>query len=1209
MFWNIFTFELNYRMRRIATWAYFLLFFIFIFLAFASGNTPAREKVLHDGPHNLMLTNIFFSMVMILTASAVMGVPMYRDLEHGTRNWLFSYPLKERDYFWGRFWGSFVVVLFIGSAIVLGSFLGSKMAPFFGMESPERYGNFGFFHYLKPFLLYAVPNLMICSAIFFALVALTKNQKVLYASGMLLFVFYLLTAVLMQDLENQKILQWTDIFALNLSNYITKYWTPFEKNTLMMPYAGEFLVNRILFLGLAWAMLLFAFFKFKFSTFAIPLSRKRKVKNEENEVLLKTAPIVQVDFDKKNSRRNFWNLAKIEFLNVYRDNYFRVILLGAVIFLIIDFYAGFTNQGVKSRPITTDLLALKNWDYTLFMYIILIFFSGEAIHREKTYKFNIINDALPVSNRSLIFSKFVGISGIALLLCLVPIVVGVLYQTLKGHFDYQLGRWFAEMVIITFPNLMVLMLLAFFIHLLVNNKWAAHGITVSVFLLMWVLRAFAEMDFNLLFYSYMPDYKWSDMNGIGHFVQPIFWFTSYWLLLGLLLLLIGTLFFVRGIPGSFKERLKIAGSRFNGKLKLMSVALLLGFLGIGAYIYHNTNFVNHYMTVAEGRMQKAEYEKVLKKYEFIAQPRIVGVDMTTDIYPKDRRMLSKAIWTVYNRSGVPIDSLHISYSDNVDFDLKFNGEKLSYTYPLQFEHSKLTFFRKGKKPYPYRIYRLSKQMMPGDSAIVEINSDYHFKGFVNKGFGRELVYNGTFTAPQISIGYARGDELDSDNYRKKYGLNKKEVDWPAVTDSVAVNTAYFTPNQDYVKFNAVVSTTDDQIAIAPGYVNKTWKKDGRIYYHFVQDQPILDFYTFVSADFEVRTEKIMAAGKPVNLEVYYHKGHDYNIDRILAAYSDGIKLFSEWYGPFQFRQMRAIEFPNYAGFAQSFTNTVPITEGGGWLSDFSNPNSFDYLYWLTAHELAHQWFGHQVTPSRTQGANMISESLAEFTALQLTEEKYGKDNMKRFLREELDNYLMGRSSEARFERTLIDANAPYVWYQKGSLALYGHEDLIGRPAMVKAIRAFRDEFEPRKGPPYATSHDLYRHIEANTPPQYRYFLEDSWKKIVLYENRAISAAAKDMGNGEYEVTLKFSASKLQVDKEGKEHKAAMSDFIDIGIFASETKDKNGRRKTNPLYLKKHQLKAGEQTVKIKVKGKPVKAGIDPYNKLIDRIPDDNTLDF
>ena len=216
--------------------------------------------------------------------------------------------------------------------------------------------------------------------------------------------------------------------------------------------------------------------------------------------------------------------------------------------------------------------------------------------------------------------------------------------------------------------------------------------------------------------------------------------------------------------------------------------------------------------------------------------------------------------------------------------------------------------------------------------------------------------------------------------------------------------------------------------------------------------------------------------------------------------------------------------------------------------------------------------------------------------------------MKRFLKEELDRYLSGRAQESKKENTFINCNKPYQWYYKGSLILYGLRDLIGDKPLNDALRAFRDSFALKENPPFPGSDDLYAFIQKNTPDSLKYYLSDTWEKITLYDNRFKSAKAKKLSNNEYEVTIDISSTKFYADSTGKESATKMNDYIDIGIFADESTDKNGRKQTNPLSIQKYRLTEGAKTFSIMVKGKPVKAGIDPYNKLIDRIPDDNIGD-
>ena len=65
----------------------------------------------------------------------------------------------------------------------------------------------------------------------------------------------------------------------------------------------------------------------------------------------------------------------------------------------------------------------------------------------------------------------------------------------------------------------------------------------------------------------------------------------------------------------------------------------------------------------------------------------------------------------------------------------------------------------------------------------------------------------------------------------------------------------------------------------------------------------------------------------------------------------------------------------------------------------------------------------------------------------------------------------------------------------------------------------------------------------------------------------------------------------------------MDDVIEIGVFAPGS----GGALGEPLYLKRHRIRSGTQTITITVPKEPARAGIDPYRKLIDRDGRDNVV--
>ena len=233
-------------------------------------------------------------------------------------------------------------------------------------------------------------------------------------------------------------------------------------------------------------------------------------------------------------------------------------------------------------------------------------------------------------------------------------------------------------------------------------------------------------------------------------------------------------------------------------------------------------------------------------------------------------------------------------------------------------------------------------------------------------------------------------------------------------------TNLFTPHSDWISYHTTVSTSDDQIALSPGYLTRDWHANGRHYFSYdMGDVKTLDFFAYVSARYDVKREMYQGAANPIAIEVYHTAAHTYDVDDMIDASKAGLAYYEKNFSPFQFRQYRILEFPRYRTFAQSFPNTIPFSEGIGFIGRVEKPTDIDFTYFVTAHELGHQWWAHQLIGGRVEGSNMMSETLAEYSALMVMQQKYGRDNMHRFLKHELDRYLRGRAGEIRRERPVV----------------------------------------------------------------------------------------------------------------------------------------------------------------------------------------------
>ncbi len=1204
MFSEIFFFELKYRLKRPATWAYFGILFVFALFLSIGGLTGGSEKVFVNAPASIASNLNTVSIFAIMLASAIMGVPVYRDIEHGTQNYFFSYPISEKGYILGRFFGSMATLFLVSLGLIFGLMIGYMIGPYAGFETPERYTSFNFWHFLQPAMLYYWSNLFFSGCIFFALVALTKRIMLAYAGGAILFIVYLVTLTLTQDIENKDLVSLMDPFGLGAMGNLTQYWTPEEQNNLTVPLTGMLFWNRLLWVGLGILIFIGTLFRFDFQRFLDKKLGNKKKSSIEKEgfsqsVLTKIPQVSQV-FSGASNFRLLFSLAWMEFRNITKDLFFKAILIAGLLFLFFDGWFGSPTYGTPMLPMTYFMLEVKDFTYIILIFILIVFMTGEVLHRERGVKYEQIYGALPIPNWVIYGSKFLALVFISFVLVNMIMVSGVLNQVLKGYFNFEFDKYFLDLYIIEFPKYISYVMLAFFVHSLVGKKILGHVITIAIWAGLFAINSLADVGYNMFLYSYSPGYTISDMNGFGHFLKGQNWFRLYWLGFGLILTLIGLLFWKRGTDSGSKSRLQEAKERFGGKVKLAMLIGVVVWLGAGAFVYYNVSILNTYTKPDDNRELSANYEKTLSKYNYINQPKFIDVKVDVDLVPEARYASMAGEFTMVNKGKTKIDSLHINWG----------AEGLLKRELLKLEVNGIPLIEgKVYEDFGYKLYALPKAMMPGDTTLMELSIKKGYKGFPNEGSGSDIVYNGTFLNNNFfpSFGYSLQGELTSDKYRKEYELSEKDYVAPSQDDEWGLSNLLFNDDADYVTFEGTVSTAPDQIAIMPGYLQKEWEENGRKYYRYKMEGEMDYFFNVSSAKYEVYKEDWKGKnGDKVAIEIFHHPTHDYNVKRFAKAVRHSMDYFTENYGPYQYRQMRIIEFPRYQGFAQSFPNTVPYSESFGWVGDFSDPSDTDYAYMVTSHEVAHQWWGHQITPSATRGANQISESMAEYSSLMVMKKEYGVDAMQKFLKQELDSYLRGRAGESKFEKTLLNNDTQaYVWYQKGGLILYALQDYIGEKQLNNGFKTFIDSAAFRPKAPFATSNEWYGYIKSVTPDSLHYYLEDSFEKITLYNNKVNEATYTALDNGRYKVDVEVQSAKNYYDGNGKDLGAPEKlNLLEIAVFQNDTVI-NGMTKKVPLILEKKWVKPGKTTFSFTTDKEPVKAGIDPYNKMIDRIPDDN----
>ena len=629
----------------------------------------------------------------------------------------------------------------------------------------------------------------------------------------------------------------------------------------------------------------------------------------------------------------------------------------------------------------------------------------------------------------------------------------------------------------------------------------------------------------------------------------------------------------------------------------MTISLLV-FLLSGGFIYYNTCVLNKNTSASAEEKSQADFEKKYKHFSKTQQPRIVSANWTADIFPEERGVKMTGYYILKNKSKRNVDSIIV----NLNTEIHINEFKFERVATKVIDDKEKGFY----------VYKLSEPLKPGDSLKFNMSLEHFPKGFKSSSAGTAIVYNGSFFNSELlpSFGYNEQMELSESAARKKYDLPKKER-MAKVTDSLARMNTYIGNDADWINFECTVSTSGDQTAIAPGYLIKQWTENGRNYFHYKMDCKILNFYCFLSARYEVKRDKWTnpSTGKDVAIEIYYNKGHEYNLDRMIKGIKKSLDYYTKNFSPYQHRQVRILEFPRYATFAQSFPNTIPFSEGIGFIAKVNDadPLSIDYPFYVTAHEVGHQWWAHQVIGGNVQGSTLMSETMAQYSALMVMEKEFGKPAMKKFLKYEMRNYLRGRTLEGKKELPLmLCENQQYIHYNKGSIIMYALKDYIGEDSLNAALRKYIKKVAYQE-PPYTNSIEFISYLRAATPDSLKYIINDMFETITMYENKTTKCSYTKTKDGKYSVKISVESKKFRADSLGKMKEILVADWVDIGVFGS--KEVNGKKTDTELYLQKRKITKDKMDFEIIVNELPVKVGIDPYNKLIDRTPDNNTKSF
>ncbi|MEK6325648.1 MAG: M1 family aminopeptidase [Acidobacteriota bacterium] len=1173
-------FEIRYQLRSPFFLGALLMFALIHFLTITGTgiHLDISNQVPINSAYAILQTELVLFIFGMLPIVAFVTTAITRDFEHATASLVFVTPISPKNFVLGRFLGALSLALLIGLAGLLGTMIGTFMP----WLDQAHIAAFSLLPWAYIFLVVILPSTLVLCAIFFSVAALTRSVALTYAAAMAFFVADVLLN-LYAKLETGTWAALADPSARLTVAADTRYWTVAELNTNIP--LGLLPQNRLLWLTVALLALLLTLLRFR-----LDLAEQAPFRFERRTHGAATAqrtpqPAIQKitpapSFSPQASFAQFVSQLKMDLSSVFKSPLIYIILALGITTMIGEFQGNVSQVGLDTPlyPLTSLMLPFLSFGMLQYILLIGLYYSAELIHRERASGIGEIINASPFPDWLMILSKTAAMCLVVNALMLVAVGALMALQTAAGYTNFQPGLYLQSAFIYNGIYYCMLCILAVVIQAISPNKWMGMLLTLGVYIALLSLEA---LGFDHVLYNFsIPNVVYSDMNGFGHFKTPVFSLIAYWGAFCVLLIIAGHLLYPRGNYSAVRERLRDARTRLGAGVRLTAGLAAIAFIGIGGWIFYNTNILNEYLTPDERLQRKADYEKAYGRHENAPTPSYDRIDMAIDIFPEERRLESRGSATLGNHKKAPISEFVVS----VNPVLRVNE--------IAVENATLV---QSDTAQGFYLYRLNTALAPGATVKMTWNVTRRNEGFVATNPDNELVTNGTFvnTFGGMPIPGYDGDRRITDNtLRLKYGLppapRVPALGDPAYLDRIAYGI------DSRTEFEIVLSTSADQIAVASGVLQKEWQQGGRRYFHYKAEEPVLPNFCFTSARYEVARDR----WNDVALEIYYDPKHPFNIAAMMATAKRALEFFSTEFAPYQYSYFRILEYPRYRTAAKFHPGIVPYSEAIGFVTDLRENENADYG---VIHELGHMWWGDRIIGAQMQGRQMLNETMTEYATLMLFKEYYPPVYANRLARVKLDGYLNARSSENEAELPVMyTENQGYLRY-KGPLALYALQDIIGRDKVHQALRNFLDDYSFQTAP-CPTSRDLVNALRAEAGPEYQELITDLFERIVLYDLQVDAASAREIDGG-YEVTIEVTARQFEANGRGEETEVPLDTWFDVAFFPETIEALEG---VTPLYIEKHRLRSGMQILTVRTTERPGIVALDPFHKRIERSAANNS---
>lgn len=1166
---RIFRFELKYHFSQTVFRISLLLFFVLGMIAVRGG---FGTDVYKNSPYVIMNVIGLVSLCTIFSGTLFCANVVLRDKTYRLESMLFTTSISKTAYFTTRFAGLFLSVLMTLVFTSLGMFVGSLLLP------SSELGDFNLLYYVYTIATTGVPNVLLCCTVLFSAAVLTSNIRLVYASGVLLYVFYWAGSMLGNSplLANSDPLNApgdlaliADPFGLSIFFSETKQWTFQQKNSMLLMLKGNFLINRLVWIGVSLVVLLITFRSLRFE---LKQQGGGRPKSKSPEAV---SPVAYKSVNVSVSGlsylvRAFISQWRLETAALFKHIPFMVMMIVWVFMYAVELKDSLFGGIYSIRSYPDASIIIEQFAVIRPALVLIIFYAAELVWRERSANIHSLIYSSPVKNVTQWGAKISCLAILIIFVITANIGIGIAMQSVSGYYEPDVLRYLQLYYYCGFPLLLFAVLMLFIVTL-ITNKYL--GILIAV--LIAALVIFSQrlgIEHYLLRFASVPELFYTAMNGVGSNKGSFNWYMFYWSGFAIVLSVISIGLWQNTRSTGFKQRLL----QWRKQIDVRTVSFLFAGLIIwavsGGWIYHQTNDIGNYKNRQDYRQWQISYEKKYKSKTLSVQPVIISVKTDIDLYPAEQRYTVKGVYQLKNESDSFIRSVWLGTDPSITLaSITIPGAKL-----IQHDRS-----------FGQYEYALAEPLQPGDTFTISFSLNIVRSGFTRFDVENNVSDNGTYVELEKFLPYfGYNDRFESDDK-----MLRRENDLPELATALPADTLYH-----LVNYETTISTSKDQEAITVGSLDKKWMADNRNYFHYRSSQPIPFMFALSSARYQVKTEMYDS----VLLQLYYHPGHEANMPAMLQGMKDALDYGNKNFGKYPFPSLTLAEIPQYGGAATSYPGVMFNAERINYLSDYRDSSKINHAYAIAAHETAHQWWGTKLLPSMRPGNKVLTESLAKYTENMVIEKRFGKMHLQKYLENDCRLYFVYRSFTE--DEHIMDtvSGQPFVYYQKGGIGLYAIQDQRGEQSLNTALRTFLQEHEAngRRADVQRLKQILLKDVSEGDARQ----VDDLFSKRITWDLSVGRTTMQPLPNGKFEVECEISVKKMDGSYRSSKP-IPVNDSLYIAAF--DGIPARWSAKTTPLYISKHFFNTEKNIIRFVTDRKPVTISVDPYSLMLDHNIEDN----